>query len=156
LSTVLDGGLKCCEEIYDKPSENIIYAFLHHIAGTAEEGKGNFLAAEKFLLIAEKSRRSRENVDYIIEDDLVATVNNLGLVYNSLNQFKKAKDCFLECVELLKQRPQTLDRDMTIVMSDHNVARCTMQAGELENARPLLEAQHAFYLKSSNWWMLAK
>lgn len=154
VNRVIAGGLKCCEELYDKPSENIIYAFLHHIAGTAEEGKGNFPASEKFLLIAEKSRRSRENAAFIIEDDLVATVNNLGLVYNSMNQFEKANHCFLECVELLKLRPQTPDRDMTIVMSDHNVARCTMQAGDLENARPLLEAQHAFYLKSTNWWML--
>ncbi len=93
LSRVLTGGLRCCGEIYQQPSESIIYSFLQHIAGNAEEGKGNFPEAKKRLLLAEKSRRSRLNHQFPIEDDLVAAVNCLGLVYNSMNQFSDALHC---------------------------------------------------------------
>ena len=41
-------------------------------------------------------------------------------------------------------------------MSEHNVARCVMQKGDLESAKPLLDRQHAFYLTTQSWWMTAK
>lgn len=120
-----------CEEHNAEPhSDKAIYAFLSHILVTAEEDKGNFIAAEKHLLTALKIR---QKLNPPVTEPTVNTLNNLGLLYNSMNNLDKGIECYKEGIALLKQRLPHEDCQPLIKMSEHNIARCVMQKGDLSD-----------------------
>lgn len=153
LDMVLRGGLRACLDFADEDFQPAVFAFLSHISGTANTSKGDFMTSEKDLL---KALEIRRNLKVPVEDDTATTLNNLGVLYNSMRKHDRARECLEESLAFQYKRDPSEDRDMSINMAQHNLARNALQNGEIEFAQPLLEQQLEFYRTRSSWWMLAQ
>ena len=153
LDRILQGGLRACEGLADENFQPSVKACLYHISGTVNTSKGYFRASEEDLL---KALHIRRNLKPSLEDDTATTLNNLGVLYNSMRKHDKAQHCLDESLAIQQKRDASEDRDMSINMAQHNVARNAFHKGEIEFARPLLEQQLEFYRTRSSWWMKAQ
>ena len=153
LDRVLEGGLRACQIFADEPFQPAVFAFLSHISGTAKTSKGDFKTSETDLL---KALDIRRNLKPLTEDDMATTLNNLGVLYNSLRNHDRARECLEESLAIQWQRDTSEDREMSIHLAQHNLARNALQMGDIKFARPLLDQQLDFYSKRSSWWMTAQ
>ncbi|KAI0866538.1 hypothetical protein F4860DRAFT_523827 [Xylaria cubensis] len=117
-------------------------------AGTVETSMGKFGPAEQSLNEALKVRRKLGN-----DNDIAATLNNLGLLYNSIHKFDLAEKQYSEALQIHLSRPESVDRNLSLMMVKHNLQRNAIQSGR--NIPPLSELQETvdFFEASTSWWM---
>ncbi|KAI0189812.1 hypothetical protein EV127DRAFT_481643 [Xylaria flabelliformis] len=109
---------------------------------------GKFGPAEQSLNDALKVRRKLGN-----DDDTAATLNNLGLPYNSIHKFDLAEKQYSEALQIHLSKPESVDRNLSLTMVKHNLQRNAIQSGR--NIPPLSELQETvdFFEASTSWWM---
>lgn len=62
-------------------------------------------------------------------DDIAATLNNLGLVYNSIHNFDMAEKHYTEARDIHMTRADTDDGNLSLTMVKHNLQRNAIQRG---------------------------
>ncbi|KAI0104342.1 P-loop containing nucleoside triphosphate hydrolase protein [Nemania sp. FL0031] len=145
---VLEGGKKACKSSPSDAFDDASWSLLNYNAGTVETSMGLFGPAENSLNEALKVRRKLGN-----KDDISATLNNLGLLYNSMHKFDLAEKHYSEALEIHLSRQDSVDRNLSLRMVKHNIQRNAIQSGE--NLPPLSELQETadFFRASISWWM---
>ncbi|TRX98997.1 hypothetical protein FHL15_000339 [Xylaria flabelliformis] len=106
------------------------------------------MAAEQSLNKALKVRRKLGN-----DDDIAATLSNLGLLYNSIHKFDLTEEQYLEALQIHLSRLESVDHNLSLTMVKHNLQRNAIQSGR--NIPPLSELQETvdFFEASISWWM---
>ncbi|RWA10872.1 hypothetical protein EKO27_g4237 [Xylaria grammica] len=145
---VLEGGKKACKASPSDAFDEASWSLLNYNAGTVETSMGLFVPAENSLKEALKVRRGLGN-----EDDIAATLNNLGLLYNSIHEFDLAEKQYSEALQIHLSRPESVDRNLSLRMVKHNLQRNAIQSGR--NIPPLSEVQETvdIFRASISWWM---
>lgn len=108
----------------DSDDELLIALYLHSkgslffYRGELDQAIYNF---KKALLIRENYHDTQGTSD---------TINNMGMVYQSLGEFEMATKCYLECISL----DQSLNFEKGISYSLNNLGFISLQIGEIEEA----------------------
>ncbi|KAI1132762.1 hypothetical protein F5Y10DRAFT_292436 [Nemania abortiva] len=145
---VLEGGKKACEASPSNAFDDATWGSLNYTAGSVETSMGKFGPAEESLKEALRIRRKLRN-----DDDISATLNNLGLLYNSIHEFDLAEKQYSEALQIHHSRPESEDRNLSLTMVKHNLERNAIQSGQ--NIPPLSQLQETvgIFEASESWWM---
>ncbi|KAL8719115.1 MAG: hypothetical protein Q9181_008103, partial [Wetmoreana brouardii] len=146
LDMVVRGGMKACEQLADQDFQPSTFAFLNHISGTSRISTGDFKNSERGLLKAiDIPKDHNPSVDH----DIAMTLTNLGVLYNSTRDHEQARVYLEESLDTLFKR-KSEDRDILISTVQLNLARNTVHKGDVQFAKPLLEAQLKFCKTRNN------
>ncbi|KAJ8132893.1 hypothetical protein O1611_g732 [Lasiodiplodia mahajangana] len=144
---VLEGGKNACEESPSDAFDEASWSLLNYNAGTVETSMGMFESGEKSLTGALKIRRELGN-----QDDIAATLNNLGLLYNSMHKFDLAEVQYSEALEIHLKRVESEDRNLSLTMVKHNLQRNAIQSGKIIPQQELQDTVD-FFKNTISWWM---
>lgn len=140
--------MKACRETSAKNFDNASWGLLNYNAGTVETSMGVFEQAEMSLKEALKVRRNAKN-----NDDISATLNNLGLLYSSIHQFDEAELHYNEALLIHQARADTMDRNLSMTMVKHNLQRNAIQIGKNMPMVEDLQRTIDFFKTTASWWM---
>jgi tetratricopeptide (TPR) repeat protein len=153
----VEGGIKACEDRQGPGRDDVTYAYLHHILGTADSSTGNFRRAEKALKFA---LRIWEGCSGAHLDEITSTLNNLGIVYNTLGQYDKAEEQFSTARRLLLdskgEGADDQDQIQSIRMFEHNLQRLAIHRKPETVKKEELESMIEFFLVRGNWYIGAQ
>ena len=152
------GGMKAYDQLPVAAVDQNALAMLHYNAGTVETAMGLFAKADVSLNQALAVRRRLGN-----DDDIAATLNNLGLLYGSTHEFDRAKTCYREAERIHLARLPSADRDLSLNMVRHNLQRTALQRAAVQGVRgpgavrlpsiAELQATVAFFKSTISWWI---
>ena len=134
-----DFYLKCISSSLSMYDEKIIAKY-YHVKGTIFFYRGDLVEAITFL---KKALIIREN--YQETKGISDSINNMGMVYQSLGEFELAIKCYLECISL----DQSLNYEMGISISLNNLGFISLQTGDLEEAYNYFIESYALVRKIS-------
>lgn len=144
----LCGGRKACKEAGTAAFDDSTWALLNYNAGTVETSRGMFKKAKESLDESLKVRRNLDN-----DDDVAATLNNLGILHSSMGEFDIAEQYFTEALAIHETRHDTEDRKLSMTMVKHNLLRTTIQSGKdlpsVEDVQSTIDIFHT----TISWWM---
>ncbi|KAF5236255.1 hypothetical protein FAUST_6603 [Fusarium austroamericanum] len=146
--TVVEGGIKACNEVPKDRFDEVTWCMLNYNAGTVETSVGRFNEAKLYLDRALEVRRRLGN-----SDDIAAALNNLGLLHNSMHEYEVAKKYYSEALEIHLGRPDSQDRNLSLNMVKHNLQRNAIQEGRYLPSIEDLQGTVAFFKSTPSWWM---
>lgn len=112
--------MRAYKEASKREFDDATWSLLNYNAGTVETSTGSFTKADVSL---NEALRIGRGLKVPNEDDIAATLNNLGLVYNSIYNFDLAKKHYIEAIYIYLKRANTEDRNLSLTMAKHNLQR---------------------------------
>ncbi|KAG7287565.1 hypothetical protein NEMBOFW57_007077 [Staphylotrichum longicolle] len=147
---VQSGGIKAYKGVPPGTFDEAAWGLLNYNGGTVETSMGMFDKAMVSLDEALRVRRKLGN-----DDDIAATLNNMGMLYSSMHQFDIAERHWKEALQIHMARAPTQDRNLSLTMVKHNLQRNAIHSGKVDNFPSVqdLQATVAFFESTISWWM---
>ena len=146
--TALQGGRQACKEAGTKVFDDATWALLNYNAGTVETSRGMFKKAKVSLDESLNVRRALKN-----NDDITATLNNLGILHSSIHEFDVAEQYYTEALEIHSKRDDTEDRKLSMTMVKHNLQRTAIQSGKNLPSVTDVQSTVDVFTTTISWWM---
>jgi tetratricopeptide (TPR) repeat protein len=129
------------------------YGLLAYNGGTVQTSMGMFDKATVSLDEALSVRRRLGD-----GDDIAATLNNMGMLYSSMHRFDVAERHWNEALQIHSTRADTQDRELSLMMVEHNLQRNAIQMGRADSfpSPEALQATVDFFECTVSWWMTAQ
>ena len=142
--------MRACKEVSTENFDKMTWSLLNYNAGTVETSMGIFGEAEKSL---NEALTVRKSLPVLNNDEIAATFNNLGLLYNSIHQFDTARQHYLDALQIHENRADTNDRNLSMTMVKHNLQRNAIQSGKDLPTVNELQSTIDFFKSTASWWM---